>query len=121
MHGPTFMANPLACAAANASLDLFESEPRAGQVARIEESLNSGLERCRELRHVVDVRVMGAIGVVQLDTDVDVRSLRPQFVEAGVWVRPFKDIVYLMPPFVIDAQELSVLMEAVYTVVGGLC
>ncbi len=120
MHGPTFMANPLACAAANASLDLFESEPRAGQVTRIEESLKNGLERCRELRHVVDVRVMGAIGVVQLDPDIDVRALRPQFVEAGVWVRPFKDIVYLMPPFVIDAQELDVLMEAVYTVVGGL-
>ncbi len=118
MHGPTFMANPLACAAANASLDLFESEPRAGQVARIEGALKAGLAPCRELPHVVDVRVIGAIGVVQLEPEVDVRALRPRFVERGVWVRPFKDIVYLMPPFVIDDEDLGVLMNAVYEVLS---
>jgi adenosylmethionine---8-amino-7-oxononanoate aminotransferase len=118
MHGPTFMANPLACAAANASLDLFESEPRAGQVARIEGALKNGLARCRELPHVVDVRVLGAIGVVQLEPEVDVRALRPRFVERGVWVRPFNDIVYLMPAFVIDDQELGVLVDAVYEVLS---
>jgi adenosylmethionine---8-amino-7-oxononanoate aminotransferase len=118
MHGPTFMANPLACAAANASLDLFESEPRAGQVARIEGALKTGLARCRELPDVVDVRVMGAIGVVQLAPEVDVRALRPRFVERGVWVRPFKDIVYLMPPFVIDDEDLGVLLNAVYEVLA---
>jgi adenosylmethionine---8-amino-7-oxononanoate aminotransferase len=118
MHGPTFMANPLACAAANASLDLFESEPRAGQVARIEAALEAGLERCKGLPHVVDVRVKGAIGVVQLDPAVDVRALRPRFVERSVWIRPFKDIVYLMPPFVIDHEEQGVLLQAVYDVLS---
>ena len=113
MHGPTFMANPLACAAANASLDLFEREPSETQVRAIEASLRAGLEPCRSLPHVVDVRVKGAIGVVQLDENVDVYSLRPRFVEQGVWVRPFKDIVYLMPPFVINGEELDLLTRAV--------
>ncbi len=93
MHGPTFMANPLACAAANASLDLFDREPREAQVKAIEASLRTGLEPCRALPHVVEVRIKGAIGVVQLDEDVDVYALRPRFVEQGVWVRPFKDVV----------------------------
>jgi adenosylmethionine---8-amino-7-oxononanoate aminotransferase len=113
MHGPTFMANPLACAAANASLDLFECEPRADQVKEIEAALRAGLEPCRALPHVVDVRVKGAIGVVQLDERIDVYALRPRFVEAGVWVRPFKDIIYLMPPFVIGGDDLHTLIEAV--------
>jgi adenosylmethionine-8-amino-7-oxononanoate aminotransferase len=120
MHGPTFMANPLACAAANASLDLFESEPRGEQVKAIEAALYSGLEPCRSLPRVVDVRVKGAIGVVQLEPGVDVYALRPKFVEQGVWVRPFKDIVYLMPPFVIDAAELSLLIRAVFAVLHDL-
>jgi adenosylmethionine-8-amino-7-oxononanoate aminotransferase len=112
MHGPTFMANPLACAAANASLDLFESEPRLQQVAAIEPQLKRELEPCRALPGVVDVRVMGAIGVVQLDRPV-AAALRPAFVERGVWVRPFGDIVYLAPPFVIDAADLTTLTTAV--------
>jgi adenosylmethionine-8-amino-7-oxononanoate aminotransferase len=120
MHGPTFMANPLACAAANASLDLFEREPREEQVQAIEAGLRSGLEPCRALPRVVDVRVKGAIGVVQLDPDVDVYALRPRFVERGVWVRPFKDVVYLMPPFVITRQELSTLTQAVHAVVNAV-
>jgi len=119
MHGPTFMANPLACAAANASLDLFEREPRQSQVERIEGSLRAGLEPCRALPHVVDVRIKGAIGVVQLVEDVDVYALRPKFVEQGVWVRPFKDVVYLMPPLVISEDELNVLTRAVRVVIGG--
>ena len=120
MHGPTFMANPLACAAANASLDLFEHEPREEQVRTIEASLRTGLELCRSLPHVVDVRVKGAIGVVQLEENVDVYTLRSQFVEQGVWVRPFKDIVYLMPPFVISGEELDVLTRAVCRVVSAV-
>jgi adenosylmethionine---8-amino-7-oxononanoate aminotransferase len=119
MHGPTFMANPLACAAANASLDLFDREPRAAQVKAIEARLQAGLEPCRGMPHVVDVRVKGAIGVVQLDAGVDVFALRPRFVDRGVWVRPFKDIVYLMPPLVIDGDELHELTRAVCEVVGG--
>jgi adenosylmethionine-8-amino-7-oxononanoate aminotransferase len=120
MHGPTFMANPLACAAANASLDLFEREPREEQVKEIEAALTVGLEPCRRLTHVRDVRVKGAIGVVQLDPNVDVFALRPQFVEHGVWIRPFKDIVYLMPPLVISGEELNLLIRAVYAVVAKI-
>ena len=118
MHGPTFMANPLACAAANASLDLFETEPRLAQVAAIEAQLREQLEPCRDLPGVVDVRAMGAIGVVQLDKPV-AAWLRPEFAKRGVWVRPFGDIVYLMPPFVIDAADLATLTGAVCEVVAG--
>ncbi|NWG31006.1 MAG: adenosylmethionine--8-amino-7-oxononanoate transaminase [Rhodocyclaceae bacterium] len=117
MHGPTFMANPLACAAANASLDLFEREPRLQQVAAIEAQLRRELEPCRHLPGVVDVRVMGAIGVVQLDRPI-AAALRPAFVERGVWVRPFGDIVYLAPPFVIDTTDLATLTAAVCEVVA---
>ena len=120
MHGPTFMANPLACAAANASLDLFEREPREEQVTEIEQVMRAGLEPCRTLPHVRDVRVKGAIGVVQLDPDVDVYELRPRFVEHGVWIRPFKDIVYLMPPLVIDGEDLNALTREVYAVVSSI-
>ena len=117
MHGPTFMANPLACAAANASLDLFETEPRLQQVTAIEAQLQRELEPCRGLPGVVDVRAIGAIGVVQLDRPV-AASLRPAFVERGVWLRPFGDIVYLAPPFVIDAADLRTLTTAVCEVVA---
>jgi adenosylmethionine-8-amino-7-oxononanoate aminotransferase len=120
MHGPTFMANPLACAAANASLDLFEREPKEFQVRAIERALRAGLESCRGLPRIVDVRVRGAIGVVQLAEDVDVYALRPRFVEQGVWVRPFKDVVYLMPPLVIGQDELDVLIRAVQVILAGL-
>jgi adenosylmethionine-8-amino-7-oxononanoate aminotransferase len=120
MHGPTFMANPLACAAANASLDLFEREPRARQVQAIEAALLADLEPCRGLPHVVDVRAKGAIGVVQLDAAVDVYALRPRFVELGAWIRPFKDIVYLMPPHVISREDLKRLTDAIYLVVKNL-
>jgi len=118
MHGPTFMANPLACAAANASLDLFERKPRLPQVAAIEAQMRDELEACRTLPGVVDVRVKGAIGVVQLDNASQLASLGRRFVELGVWVRPFGDMVYLMPPFVIESKDLSTLTRAVRTVVG---
>jgi adenosylmethionine-8-amino-7-oxononanoate aminotransferase len=117
MHGPTFMGNPLACAAANASLDLFESEPRLDQVDAIEAQLSEELEPCRALRGVVDVRVKGAIGVVQLAT-TEASALRPAFVERGAWVRPFGDIVYLAPPFTIGRDELGMLTGAVVDVVA---
>ena len=119
MHGPTYMANPLACAAANASLDLFEREPKGDRVMQIEARLRDGLEPCRSMTGVVDVRVRGAIGVVQLAEGTDVYALRPRFVEQGVWIRPFKDIVYLMPPLVIGDDELDILTRAVRTVLGA--
>lgn len=117
MHGPTFMANPLACAAANASLDLFEREPRLQQVAAIEAQMQRELAPCRALPGVLDVRVMGAIGVVQLDRPV-AAGLRPEFAKRGVWVRPFGDIVYLAPPFIIDTADLRTLTTAICEVVS---
>src|SRR5215469_1796737 len=99
MHGPTFMANPLACAAANASLDLFEHEPRLLQVAKISDALRHGLELCRSLPGVKDVRVKGAIGVVELDRIENLNALRQRFVDEGVFIRPFDNIVYLTTAF----------------------
>ena len=113
MHGPTFAGNPLACAAANASLDLFESEPRIAQVAAIEQQLQRGLAVCRTLDGVRDVRVKGAIGVIQLTRAPQLEALRARFVRHGVWVRPFGDVVYLMPPLVIGAADLERLIAAV--------
>jgi adenosylmethionine-8-amino-7-oxononanoate aminotransferase len=113
MHGPTFMANPLACAAANASLDLFETEPRLKQVARLETLLREGLEPCRGLPGVVDVRVKGAIGVVQLASLGDAGALREKFIEKGVWIRPFGDMVYLTPAFTISENQLAALTGAI--------
>jgi len=113
MHGPTFMANPLACAAANASLDLFAQGDWPARIEAIESQLAKELEPCRDLPGVVDVRVKGAIGVVQMEGAIDVRALRPKFVEHGVWVRPFKDIVYLAPSLVISAEEMSVLTRTI--------
>jgi adenosylmethionine-8-amino-7-oxononanoate aminotransferase len=113
MHGPTFMANPLACAAANASLDLFEREPRLAQVAAIGAALAEGLEPCRALPGVRDVRVLGAIGVVELDRIDDLNGLKRRFIETGVWVRPFRNIIYLTPAFTIGADDLGRLTDAV--------
>ncbi len=117
-HGPTFMANALACAAANASLDLFEREPRLRQVADIATALEHGLAPCRGLPGVRDVRVKGAIGVVELDRIDDLEGLRARFVEEGVFVRPFGSIVYLTPAFTISAEELARLMQAVVNVLN---
>jgi len=116
MHGPTFMANPLACAAANASLDLFEREPRLAQVRSIETALRQGLEPARSLPGIVDVRVQGAIGVIQLTALKDTGWLRRRFIELGVWSRPFGDILYLAPPFVIEPDDLTILTNAMVTV-----
>jgi adenosylmethionine-8-amino-7-oxononanoate aminotransferase len=113
MHGPTFMANPLGCAAANASLDLFESEPRLAQAATISAQLRTELEPCRHLPNVVDVRVLGAIGVVQLAAIHDPAALRARLAEQNVWVRPFRDIVYLTPALTIAPGDLSVLTAAI--------
>jgi adenosylmethionine-8-amino-7-oxononanoate aminotransferase len=120
MHGPTYMANALACAAANASLDLFEWEPRLQQVANIARGLDRGLARCRGLPRVKDVRVKGAIGVVELDRIDDLDGLRARFVEEGVFIRPFGSIVYLTPAFSISDEELATLMRAVVKVVKAL-
>ncbi|MDG1286500.1 MAG: adenosylmethionine--8-amino-7-oxononanoate transaminase [Rickettsiales bacterium] len=119
MHGPTYMANPLACSAAHASLDLFESEPRQTQIEAIEAQLITELAPCRSVDGVIDVRVKGALGVVQLDSSrpLDSNALRERFVELGVWIRPIGDVIYLTPPLVITQTELTQLTSAIVTVV----
>ncbi len=118
MHGPTYMGNALACAAANACLDLFEREPRLQQVAAIAAALEQGLAPCRGLRGVKDVRVLGAIGVVELERIADLDGMRARFVQEGVFIRPFGSTVYLTPAFTISPDELATLTSAVVTVVG---
>ncbi|MBS0295687.1 MAG: adenosylmethionine--8-amino-7-oxononanoate transaminase [Proteobacteria bacterium] len=118
MHGPTYMANPLACAAANASLDLFQSGQWQVEVARLSRGLAEGLEPCRGLPGVVDVRVMGAIGVVEFAHAVATGELCARFAEEGVWIRPMGQVVYLTPAFVISDQELATLTGAVCNVLA---
>jgi adenosylmethionine-8-amino-7-oxononanoate aminotransferase len=118
MHGPTYMGNALACAAANASLDLFEREPRLTQVAAIAEQMTRELAPCRGLPGVVDVRVQGAIGVVELARIDDLDALRARFVEEGIFVRPFGNIVYLTPAFTIESADLSKLTGAIARVLA---
>src|SRR5215469_2462924 len=113
MHGPTFMAYPLGCAAANASLDLFEKEPRIVQAKAIEAQLRAELAPCSRIRGVREVRVRGAVGVVQMEKAVDALGLRAKFVAKNCWIKPFGDVVYLTPPLVISATDLSILTRAI--------
>ena len=112
MHGPTFMGNPIGCAAALASLDLFEQEPRLNQVKSIESQLIRELEPARELPAVKDVRVCGSIGVIETNGLGDVNLLKKRFVEAGVWIRPFGNIIYTIPPYIIGQKDLTKITSA---------
>jgi adenosylmethionine-8-amino-7-oxononanoate aminotransferase len=118
MHGPTFMANPLACAAAGASLDLLETEPWRDRVRAIERQLREELEPCRRLPGVADVRVLGAIGVVELAEPVEMQTVQPAFVDHGVWIRPFGRLVYTMPPFTIGPEDLGRITAAIGAVLA---
>lgn len=112
MHGPTYMASPLACAAANASLDLFDTEPRLQQVAAIDTQLQRDLTPLKDVAGVVDVRVKGAIGAVEVAALHNLDWLKAQFVEAGIWLRPFGNVIYTMPPFTVTSAELSAITSA---------
>ncbi len=118
MHGPTFMANPMACAVANASIGLLLDSPWQRRIRRIEHGLQQGLAPCREFPGVAEVRVLGAIGVVELEQAVDMHTIQRAFVEAGVWVRPFGKLVYLMPAFIMEEADLAELCAAVVKVLA---
>lgn len=117
MHGPTFMANPLACAVALKSTQVLLAQDWQAKIQQIEQQLKQALTPLAQLSHVQDVRVLGAIGVVELTTPVDMQSLQQQFVQRGIWVRPFGKLVYVMPPYVISADELHYLLTQLTEVV----
>jgi len=113
MHGPTFMANPLACAVALESLALLQDGDWPARVRAIEDGLRAGLEPARALPGVADVRVLGAIGVIELEREVDVAAATAAAVEQGVWLRPFRDLVYAMPAYVMDEPDVARVTEAI--------
>jgi adenosylmethionine-8-amino-7-oxononanoate aminotransferase len=116
MHGPTFMGNPLACAVAVKNIELLQQNHWQPQVVAIEKQLKAQLMPCLALKAVKDVRILGAIGAVELHTGVDVAKIQKRLVELGVWIRPFGKLVYIMPPYIISPEQLSLLTEAIYTV-----
>ena len=120
MHGPTFMGNPLACAVANASLRLIETGEWENQVERISDGLKSGLAPAAELDSVAEVRVIGAIGVVERKEPVSLAEVQPMFVERGIWVRPFGRNVYLMPPYISTSKDIAALTSGVVDVLKAL-
>jgi adenosylmethionine-8-amino-7-oxononanoate aminotransferase len=112
MHGPTYMANPLGCAVANASLDLLAEPGLIGRVRRIHDGLRDGLAPALELPHVQDVRTIGAVGVIQLDRPVDIPAATTAALAEGVWIRPFRDLIYAMPPYVATDDDLATICGA---------
>ena len=117
MHGPTFMANPLACAVACASLDLLARQDNAARIARIQAALRAGLAPATGLESVREVRTLGAVGVVELDRPVDVPAVTRAALDAGVWVRPFRNLVYTMPPFVATPGDLATITTGIVSAV----
>ncbi|WP_281647581.1 adenosylmethionine--8-amino-7-oxononanoate transaminase [Parendozoicomonas sp. Alg238-R29] len=120
MHGPTFMGNPLSCSVACASLDILATGEWKKQVARIEKGLLEGLQACAEMSAVADVRVLGAIGVVELKEPVDMHTLQPRIVKEGIWVRPFGKLVYVLPPYIMSDEDLAFLCAGIRTIVYEL-
>ena len=112
MHGPTFMANPLACAIANSSLELLLNSDWQSTIAQLQQQLEQGLKPAEALATVKEVRCLGAIGVIEMREAVDMQSIQPAFVDAGVWVRPFGKLVYIMPAYNISHDDLNFLCTA---------
>jgi adenosylmethionine-8-amino-7-oxononanoate aminotransferase len=119
MHGPTFMGNPLACSVALKSIELLQQSDWQKKISFIERCLKNGLEPCAEFAEVQDVRVLGAIGVVEMKKPVNMSMIQQAFVQAGVWIRPFGKLVYLMPPYIIEEAELNCLTNAIVDVLGN--
>ncbi len=119
MHGPTFMGNPLACAVALESIHLLQKSNWQIKVQLIEQLLIKGLEPCKQFDNVQDVRVLGAIGVVELKNAVNMSKIQQAFVDAGVWIRPFGKLIYLMPPYIIEQHELNTLTNVIFDVLNN--
>jgi adenosylmethionine-8-amino-7-oxononanoate aminotransferase len=120
MHGPTFMANPLACAVANASIELLHESPWQTRVQSIEAHFSSALDPLRMLEAVKDVRVLGAIGVVEMKEPLNVSFVQEALIDEGVWLRPFGKLLYAMPPYVMEEEQLRKVTDAMSSVVNTL-
>ncbi len=120
MHGPTFMANPLACAVANANIELLLNSPWQDNIARIEKHFHAELSSLRQNKQVNDVRILGAIAVIEMQNDIDVMHVQRRLIELGVWLRPYGKLLYTMPPFIISDDELRILTQAINTIVAEL-
>ncbi|MBR8844840.1 MULTISPECIES: adenosylmethionine--8-amino-7-oxononanoate transaminase [unclassified Pseudoalteromonas] len=118
MHGPTFMGNPLACAAAVASLTILKRQETMANIERVASALNA-LKRCLNLNAVIDVRVLGAIGVVEVERVVDVAKIQKFFIQKGVWIRPFGKLIYIMPPYITSNEDIESLIDAIYIAIDG--
>jgi adenosylmethionine-8-amino-7-oxononanoate aminotransferase len=120
MHGPTFMANALACSVSLANISLLHSWPWQEKTRDMDTRMREALLPCREYHGVTDVRVLGAIAVVELESQVDISKITPEFVNQGVWIRPFSNLIYIMPPYIIEEEELNRLTESICNVVSRI-
>ena len=118
MHGPTYMANPLACSVALANVNLLLSYNWQKKVKNIEKILDSGLKRIYKNKAVKDYRVIGAIGILEMNNKVDVASIQKKFVAHGIWLRPFSNLIYLMPPYIISQKDLKLLINQLENVIN---